>query len=257
MVQVPLSYAQEFTAQVNVLDAAAKELLAQRLAAVDFASETALADCVAAMKDVCGAATQNASVLASTFYDRVRALYADDGFTALAESHLSAGALEGTVRKEVAKGADGIEGRMRRVLGAEIVREKHATIYANGRRDPLKPAYARVPVPSGSIYGWKKGETHNAYLAEHGTCAFCEMLASRGFAYRSEGTADAHVHDGCNCVVMPGFDGVKTKVGGYDPEVYMRGYEKYQSQDHMQSIENHKGKRKKRYDEEGRLKAGY
>lgn len=237
MTQVPLAYAREFAAQVNVLDASAKKLLAQRLAAVDLTGDTALADCVAVMRDVCGAATQNASVLASAFYDRVRALYAADGFAALAESHLSQAVLEGATRNELAKGAEGVAGRLARVLGAEIVREKHATIYANGRRDPLKPAYARVPVPSGSTYGHKAGQTHNAYLAERGTCAFCEMLASRGFAYTAKGTAGAHTHDGCNCVVIPGFDGADTKVEGYDPAAYLRGYAEYKSQNHHRETE--------------------
>ncbi len=60
--------------------------------------------------------------------------------------------------------------------------------------------------------------------AQRGTCAFCEMLASRGFVYLEKATAWAHVHDGCNCVPVPGFNYARSKVGGYDPDVYLQRY---------------------------------
>lgn len=51
------------------------------------------------------------------------------------------------------------------------------------------------------------------------TCAFCFMLASRGFVYHSEATAKGlhgmHVH--CDCCIIPGKKG-RTKIEGYDPE---------------------------------------
>ena len=57
------------------------------------------------------------------------------------------------------------------------------------------------------------------------TCAFCFMLASRGFAYLSEEKAksgDHGYHDHCDCVVVPGFQGKdgnpRVKIDGYDPE---------------------------------------
>ena len=54
------------------------------------------------------------------------------------------------------------------------------------------------------------------------TCAFCFMLSSRGFVYRSEESAgsthDYHLH--CNCVIVPGFEGIPAseQVEGYDPD---------------------------------------
>lgn len=54
------------------------------------------------------------------------------------------------------------------------------------------------------------------------TCAFCFMLSSRGFVYRSEQTAGhAHAyHENCDCVIVPGFEGLPAdkQVEGYDPD---------------------------------------
>lgn len=54
------------------------------------------------------------------------------------------------------------------------------------------------------------------------TCAFCFMLSSRGFVYRSEQTAGhAHAyHENCDCVIVPGFKGLDPgdQVEGYDPD---------------------------------------
>lgn len=50
-------------------------------------------------------------------------------------------------------------------------------------------------------------------------CAFCLMLASRGFVYLSKisaGKDKGHYHNHCNCAVVAG--NLKMKVGGYDPD---------------------------------------
>lgn len=79
-------------------------------------------------------------------------------------------------------------------------------MFANGRRDPRKPKFARVPT----------GDE---------TCDFCLMLASRGFVYSSKMSAGGvkldHYHSGCNCRVVAGWDG--DDVEGYDTdEIYDR-----------------------------------
>lgn len=50
------------------------------------------------------------------------------------------------------------------------------------------------------------------------TCAFCIMLASRGFVYASRESAGELVqyHDACNCRIVAGMPG--TKIEGYDPD---------------------------------------
>lgn len=57
------------------------------------------------------------------------------------------------------------------------------------------------------------------------TCAFCFMLASRGFVYWSEATAGGQhkFHEHCTCIVVPGEKG-RTKIDGYDPAVMYRNW---------------------------------
>lgn len=60
------------------------------------------------------------------------------------------------------------------------------------------------------------------------TCAFCTMLAGRGFAYRSEHTAsrDANgedYHGGCNCEAVPDWSD-NPILEGYDPDRYFDLY---------------------------------
>ena len=54
-----------------------------------------------------------------------------------------------------------------------------------GDKDEKKPKWARVP--SGNE-----------------TCAWCIAMAARGFYYMSENQA-SHSHDGCDCVIVPGW----------------------------------------------------
>lgn len=51
------------------------------------------------------------------------------------------------------------------------------------------------------------------------TCAFCFMLASRGFVYHSEATARGlhGYHNHCDCCIVPGVKG-RTRIEGYDPK---------------------------------------
>ena len=81
------------------------------------------------------------------------------------------------------------------------------TIARNCQHDPKKPRWARVP--SGAK-----------------TCAFCEMLASRGFVYYSKQTAGAlkSWHSHCDCMIVPEWDAVKSHITGYDPDSYYKRY---------------------------------
>lgn len=72
------------------------------------------------------------------------------------------------------------------------------------------------------------------------TCAWCIMLASQGFVYKSEKSAtfkknkktgiraSEHFHDNCDCIVVPVF-GNNPEIEGYDHREYLAIYEKYQS----------------------------
>lgn len=67
-----------------------------------------------------------------------------------------------------------------------------------------------------------------AWIPSGDTCAFCLMLASRGWQYMSKkalknGHAE-HIHANCDCQYAVRFDG-KSTVQGYDPDKYLEMYE--------------------------------
>lgn len=83
-----------------------------------------------------------------------------------------------------------------------VVNTGRDTIRGNAFRDPVKPRYARVP----------QGKT----------CAFCTLLASRGFVYatrESAGEFDKY-HKKCDCTAVASFEEEPT-IEGYRPgELY-------------------------------------
>ena len=76
--------------------------------------------------------------------------------------------------------------------------------------DPALVSYARVP-------------------AGPATCAFCLLLASRGWTYKSAETA-AHrksggrYHADCDCMVAPSWDRPPPNIDGYDPDALYAQY---------------------------------
>lgn len=89
----------------------------------------------------------------------------------------------------------------------EMTRRARRTVRRNIRFDPSKPRWARIP------YGKK-------------TCAFCVMLASRGFAYHTQETAGykEKFHSDCDCRIIPHWG--KGSIKGYDPSPYLDLYER-------------------------------
>lgn len=73
------------------------------------------------------------------------------------------------------------------------------------RRDPAKPKWALVPEP--------------------GACAWCNMIASRGFVYSSESTLAPVRHPNCRCESVVSFS-KHPQVPGYDPEALRATYRK-------------------------------
>ena len=67
------------------------------------------------------------------------------------------------------------------------------------------------------------------------TCAFCAMLASRGFVYWSEETAGkfSHFHRGCKCLVVPSTDGA---VEGYDPDEWKGNWRSFKEVDERHDL---------------------
>lgn len=98
----------------------------------------------------------------------------------------------------------GLSGAMQRYVGCST----RETIARNVQLDPLRPRFARVP--SGAQ-----------------TCAWCGILASRGFVYVSRETAgilEGHFHDDCDCQIVAEFDSGPAFIEGYDPD---RLYDRY------------------------------
>ncbi|QPK80811.1 hypothetical protein G7Y41_07055 [Schaalia sp. ZJ405] len=80
------------------------------------------------------------------------------------------------------------------------------TIARNTLADPDAKRFARVP----------KGKT----------CAFCSMLASRGFVYATEESAGKFkkFHSDCDCQIVPAFGNNIPHIEGYDPEALYKEY---------------------------------
>lgn len=92
----------------------------------------------------------------------------------------------------------GISGALQRF----VLYSGRQTVARNVQLDPSKPRFGRVPT------GAK-------------TCAWCSMLASRGFVYmtrESAGMVASDYHDDCNCQIVPEWDGSDAAISGYDPD---------------------------------------
>lgn len=99
--------------------------------------------------------------------------------------------------------------RLQSTLQRQIFNQTRTTVQLSAHHDPSRPRWARVP--SGAK-----------------TCAWCTMLASRGFVYldlESAGGEGDEFHDECDCLILPGW-GDDPRVEGYDPEAM---YAKYQA----------------------------
>ncbi|MCI7551893.1 MAG: ADP-ribosyltransferase [Actinomycetaceae bacterium] len=119
------------------------------------------------------------------------------------EKQLTAKAIEITRAADPIKSASG-------ELQKALVGMGRRTIKHNMRRDKVKPHWARVPA------GAK-------------TCAFCTMLASRGWVYSDEETAGGagnRFHTDCDCMIVPSWDKGTPKLAGYDPDGM---YEQYKA----------------------------
>lgn len=162
-----------------------------------------------------------AAAVAADWYEEVRIA---SGVPGVHREVFSAGADMAAVRGSVKAGAAGLftgdPTKSLAFLNGAIQRHisysSRDTIRRNVAGDPARPRYARVP--SGAK-----------------TCAFCEMLSSRGFVYvtkKSAGEDPSDYHDDCNCSVVVEFDAENAHIEGYDPDaMYGRYRDAYLSGD--------------------------
>lgn len=145
-----------------------------------------------------GAGRQESAGLAGAYYETHRLASGVDGTAEIiyadpltldqtAASLLYTGPV--TAKRSLAKG-NTIEAAMRAAesstIGAifRIVADGgRNTISATAHRDPQALGFARI--------------------TDGKPCAFCAMLASRGFVYKSEETAGGQYHDRCGCFAQP------------------------------------------------------
>ena len=146
-----------------------------------------------------------AAQASADFYDAAREIVVGERLGAQAISgydpRKTEGAVRGFVRFVLDGRVDTFNDQVLQRIDYEMKRSAGESMFANGRRDPRRPKFARVPT----------GDE---------TCDFCLMLASRGFVYTSEATAGAtkldHYHSGDDCRVVAQWD--DGGVEGYDTQ---------------------------------------
>lgn len=134
-------------------------------------------------------------------------------------------------------------------------------IYGTMKQSQLKvpSTIARLVKQVGADTTLKNAKRDGAQFAwvPHGdTCAFCIVLASRGWQYMSDaalrnGHAE-HIHANCDCEYAVRFDR-KSGVAGYDPAKYLEEYEKADGRTPEEKINS---MRRARYAETFRRKIG-
>ena len=157
-----------------------------------------------AIQDSLYAFGDQASSLALDLFDEIAEAYGIEADTSI-EDVIDLQAMDSKVRYLARNLVDGDFGAFKRdirdLTKYYVKRCAFENMERNCHRNDLR--YARVP-------------------SGRETCAFCFMLSSRGFVYRSEQTAGhAHAyHENCDCVIVPGFKGLPAdrQVEGYEPE---------------------------------------
>lgn len=202
---IPRAAVDFLTEEINGISADAQARVLEVLQGIQWTPEN-VAQCrelvLQALDAVMPAYTTMAAQASADFYDAARELVVGEKMGAQAISDFDMRKTEGAVRGFVRFVLDGrvetFNDQVLQRIDYEMKRSANMSVVENGRRDPKKVRYARVPTG-----------------AE--TCDFCLMLASRGFVYQSEGTAGAgHTHYACDCRCVPGWDGME--VEGYDPQ---------------------------------------
>ena len=193
-VTIPRAAVDFLTEEINGISADAQARVLKVLQGIQWTPEN-VAECrelvLQALAAVMPTYTDMAAQASADFYDAARELSIGKPMGAVAASGYDPRKTEGAVRGFVRFVLDGrVETFNEQVLQRidyEMKRSAGESMFANGRRDPRKPKFARVPT----------GDE---------TCDFCLMLASRGFVYSSEATAGAikldHYHSGDDCRVI-------------------------------------------------------
>lgn len=206
MATIPRAAVEYLTKEINTLSADAQAKVLRVLEQISWTPEN-IAECrdlvLETLRIVLPEYTTLSAQAAADFYDAERELCVGEAMGATAVSGYEQERTEKAVRSFVKYVVDGkpiqtFNDAVLQRIDYEMKRSSGNSMFENGRVDPLKPRFARVP-------------------AGPETCDFCLMLASRGFAYRTEEAASNyldHYHSGCDCEVVAGWD--DDSVEGYD-----------------------------------------
>lgn len=151
-----------------------------------------------------------AATAAAEWYEQLRASQVGGSYTAVTAKPVPPAQVEASVRAAAGHLYKGAPDMALSVLSGALQRyvagQSRNTIIRNTLRDPKARRFARVP----------QGKT----------CAWCSLLASRGFVYATAETAGAinRFHDDCDCRIVPGFDGDPPQIDGYDPDALYQDY---------------------------------
>lgn len=160
-----------------------------------------------------------AAVVAAEWYEEIRAAQVAGSYTARLGDVIPDVAPISSVRyaarhlftEEPESALKVLSGAVQR----HVLYSSRDTVARNVRLDPARPRFARIPT----------GPT---------TCAWCDMMASRGFVYYTEAAAGDKggdrpgfgddFHDDCDCQVVASFDREQHHLEGYDPDAMFARY---------------------------------
>lgn len=84
--------------------------------------------------------------------------------------------------------------------------------------------FAKQPASRTMLKNAKRDGAEYAWVPNGDTCAFCIMLASRGWGSGKDARGLDHIHTNCDCTYAVRFNG-KGGVAGYDPDYYLGIYD--------------------------------
>lgn len=155
-----------------------------------------------------------AATAAAEWYEETRATQVAGGYDATTVAPYDGTDISNTIRWQAGKlfvpdstGLADVGGFLAGALQRWVLYSGRETVARNTVRDPSHPRFARVPT------GAK-------------TCAFCSLMASRGFVYHSEASAGMlhKWHGDCDCEIVAEWDRHAAHIAGYDPDAM---YDRY------------------------------
>lgn len=112
----------------------------------------------------------------------------------------------------------------------DVAKAVNGTLLQSSNLDEIANAAARWVKMAGAdttLHNAIRDGAQFAWVPSGETCAFCIMLASRGWQYASKkaikGGHAEHIHSNCDCQYAVRYD-ERTTIAGYDPDEYRSMY---------------------------------